>query len=278
MKAVVVTGVSTGIGLATAQVLLAKGFHVFGSVRREADMARLKLDLGVRFTPLLFDITDPEAVAKAAAFVESMLGGEPLAGLVNNAGIAVAGPLLHVRVEDFRHQLDVNLTGQLIVIQAFAPLLDGAHPGRVVMISSVSGRNAAPFAGPYAISKFGLEAMAEALRREMMVFGIDVIVIAPGPIATPIWDKTGTMDSTHYADTVYAEPLEKVRARLGDYASKALAPEKVGALVVTALTAAHPQTRYEITPEPVSTSLLRLLPKRWADRLYAKALGLKRRG
>lgn len=277
MKTVVVTGASTGIGRAAAQVLLNKGFRVFGSVRSDTDAARLKRELGAHFTPLLFDITDPGAVASGADHLRAALAGKTLYGLVNNAGIAVPGPLLHVKIEDFRRQLDVNLTGQLIVIQAFAPLLDGKHPGRIVMISSVGGKNASPFVGPYNTSKFGLEGFSESLRRELMVYGIDVIVIAPGAIATPIWDKADAVDVTPYAHTVFASPLEKTKAKMIDLGRKGLPPEKIGEAIWRALTVPHPKTRYTIAPDPIANFALGLLPKRWADRIYAKMLGLNRR-
>jgi NAD(P)-dependent dehydrogenase (short-subunit alcohol dehydrogenase family) len=274
MKTVVVTGVSTGIGRATAEVLINKGFRVFGSVRSDEDAERLKTSLGAHFTPLKFDITDAAAVAEAAAKVHSALAGQTLYGLVNNAGIAVPGPLLHVRIEDFRHQLDVNLTGQLIVIQAFTPLLDGQRPGRIVIMSSIGGKNAAPFVGPYSASKFGLEGLSEALRRELMVYGIDVIVIAPGAIATPIWDKADAHDIAPFAHTVYAAPLDRTKKRMLELGRSGLKPEIIGEAIWRALTIAHPKTRYTITPDPVTHYALRLLPKRWADRIYAKALGL----
>lgn len=276
MKTVVVTGVSTGIGHAAARVLLDKGFKVFGSVRGETDAARLKHELGAHFMPLVFDITDSAAVAAAAETVRAALAGKTLYGLVNNAGIAVPGPLLHVRIEDFRRQIDVNLTGQLIVVQAFAPLLDGEVPGRIVMMSSVSGKSASPFVGPYAASKFGLEGLSESLRRELMVYGIDVIVIAPGAIATPIWDKADAADTSAFADTPYAEALDRTKARMLQLGRNGLLPERIGIAVWKALTAAHPRTRYTITPTPLSYYGLRLLPKRWADRVYAKVLGLSR--
>ena len=179
MKTVVVTGASTGIGWGCVKVLIAAGSRVFGSVRKQADGDRLSAAFGPNFTPLLFDVTDEAAVAAGARQVEAALGGETLSGLVNNAGIAVPGPLLHLKIDDFEHQLAVNVTGQLIVTQAFAPLLgvDRSRkgvPGRIVMISSVGGKNAMPFLGAYSASKFALEGMSESLRRELMPFGIDV--------------------------------------------------------------------------------------------------------
>jgi len=185
MKSVVVTGSSTGIGWGIAKVLIGKGFRVFGSVRKAEDGERLRKEFGPNFVPLYFDVTDAAAVAKGADQVAAALGGEMLSGLVNNAGIAVAGPLLYVKIDEFRHQIEVNLTGQLIVTQAFAPLLGAdrsrkGEPGRIVMISSVGGKNASPFVGPYNASKFALEGLSESLRRELMLFGIDVIIVAPG--------------------------------------------------------------------------------------------------
>ena len=277
MKTVVVTGASTGIGRAAAQVLLDKGFRVFGSVRSDADAARLKQELGAHFTPLLFDITDPAAVASAADQVRTALAGKTLYGLVNNAGIAVPGPLLLLKIEEFRRQLDINLTGQLIVIQAFAPLLDGKHPGRIVMISSIAGKNANPFVGPYSASKFGLEGFSESLRRELMVYGIDVIVIAPGAIATPIWDKAEQLDLGHYAHTVYAPALHKTKTMMIDLGRKGLPAEKIGTAIWRALTVPHPKTRYTITPDPLLNFAMNVLPKRWSDKLIAKMLGLSRR-
>src|SRR5271154_2499731 len=165
MKSVVVTGVSTGIGWGCVKVLIAGGFRVFGSVRKEAAADRLSKEFGSNFTPLIFDVTDEAAVAAGARQVEAALGGETLTGLVNNAGIAVVGPLIDLRIEEFERQLAVNLTGPLIVTQAFAPLLGVAGlqrsaPGRIVMISSVGGKNAMPFLGPYCASKFGLEGLS----------------------------------------------------------------------------------------------------------------------
>src|SRR5215467_1956178 len=216
-RSVVVTGASTGIGHACVKVLVAGGFHVFGGLRKPADADRLSQEFGTSFSPLLFDVTDEAAVAAAARKVEAALSGTTLFGLVNNAGVAVPGPLLYLKVEDFRHQLSVNLTGQLIVTQAFAPLLgaDRARkgaPGRIVMISSVGGKNALPFSGPYAASKFGLEGLSESFRRELILFGIDVIVVAPGAVATPIWDKAEQLDITPFASTPYAASLKAMRS------------------------------------------------------------------
>src|SRR5215216_3495626 len=169
MQSVVVTGVSTGIGWGITKVLIQKGFRVFGSVRKIEDAERLSKEFGTEFVPLIFDVTDEVAVQAAAQQVRERLTGETLFGLVNNAGIAVPGPLMHLPTDDFRHQLEVNLVSVLIVTKAFAPLLGvdrslRGHPGRIINMSSVGGKNASPFVGAYSASKHGLEGFSEALR------------------------------------------------------------------------------------------------------------------
>lgn len=282
MKSVVVTGSSTGIGHAAAKELLARGFRVFGSVRKAADAERLRAEFGPQFVPLVFDVTDEAAITRAAAEVRTALGGETLFGLVNNAGIAVAGPLLHLSLDEFRNQIEVNLTGQLAVTQAFAPLLGAdralkGEPGRIVMISSVGGRNASPFVGAYNASKFALEGLSEALRRELMLYGIDVIIIGPGAIATPIWEKADEVDVTRYANTDYAAALNAVKKYMLDLGAKGLKPEAVGALIADVLTRRNPKVRYAIVPSWVENLMMGLLPKRRLDRIIAGRLGLARK-
>jgi NAD(P)-dependent dehydrogenase (short-subunit alcohol dehydrogenase family) len=279
MRTVVVTGASSGIGWGCVKILIAAGFRVAGSVRKQADADRLSREFGANFTPLLFDVTDEAAVAAGARQVADMLAGETLAGLVNNAGVAVPGPLLYLKIDDFRHQIEVNLTGQLVVTQAFLPLLGADRsrtgpPGRIVMISSVGGKNAFPFLGPYSASKFALEGLSEALRRELMLFGIDVIVVAPGAVATPIWDKADAVDMTAFANTPYIAMLEKMKNYMIANGRKGLTPERLGDAVKTALTAAKPKTRYTVTPEPIQNLMANILPKRVLDKLIGRQLGL----
>ena len=282
MKSIVVTGASTGIGWGCVKVLTAKGFHVFGSVRKKVDADRLSAEFGAAFTPLLFDVTDEAAVADGARQVKAQLKGQPLFGLVNNAGIANPGPLLHIDIASFRQQLEVNVTGQLIVTQAFAPLLGASPdtrtktPGRICMMSSVGGRVGMPFVGPYNTSKFALEGLSESLRRELIIYGVDVVVIAPGAIATPIWDKADTVDVTRYANTPYAGPLAKVKSYMVEMGRKGLKPEQIGQTVLTALTTASPKTRYVVTPDPLQNWLSLNMPKRTVDQTIAKQLGLTR--
>lgn len=279
-KSVVVTGVSTGIGWAAVKVLTGKGFHVFGSVRKQADANRLQAEFGQAFTPLVFDVTDGPGVRAGARQVERALAGDTLAGLVNNAGVAVAGPLLHLPIEEWRQQLEVNLTGVVIATQAFAPLLGAGgpgpiqDPGRIVNISSVGGRNANPFMGPYCTTKFGLEGLSESLRRELMPYGVDVVVVAPGAVATPIWDKADETDTRRYADTIYAPALERLRGYMLSIGKSGLPAERIGQAIHTALTAKTPKVRYVVSPAPMQVLMTEILPKRTLDRITGQRLGL----
>jgi len=279
MQSIVITGVSTGIGWGAAKVAIQKGFRVFGSVRKAADAERLSAEFGPNFTPLIFDVTDEAAVTAAASQVRQTLGGETLFGLVNNAGVAVAGPLLHLPIEEFRQQIEINLTGAVIVTQAFAPLLGvdkdlKGPPGRIVNISSVGGKSGTPFLAPYNASKFALEGLSESLRRELMLFGIDVIIIAPGAVATAIWGKAEQVDVTPYQNTPFAPALDRIRAYMLANGGKGLAPEKLGEAILHALTTPKPKVRYTIAPDPIANFMQANLPKRMVDGMVASRLGL----
>jgi NAD(P)-dependent dehydrogenase (short-subunit alcohol dehydrogenase family) len=282
MRSVVITGTSTGIGFTTAKLLIGEGFRVFGSVRNQADADRVAKELGSSFIPLIFDVKDEAAVKKAAGEVRNALNGKTLTGLVNNAGIAVPGPVLDVAIADFRRQLEINVVGQVIVLQSFAPLLGVDRslkglPGRIVMISSVAGKRALPFAGLYAASKHAIEGLSESLRREMMFFGIDVIVIGPGPIKTPIWEKGEKADLSKFANAPYFEAFKKMRSGMQQAGATGLPPEDVAQLILHALTAKKPWVRYTIAPGQGMRLLTALLPKRLQDRMIAKRLGLERK-
>lgn len=282
MKSVVVTGVSTGIGWGVTKVLIQHGFRVYGSVRKQEDAERLSKEFGSSFTPLLFDVTDEAAVHAAAEIVREQMNGETIAGLVNNAGVASPAPLMHQSIDEFRQQLDINVTGQLIVTQAFAPLLGAdrslkGSPGRIVNMSSIAGRNGNPFLGAYAASKHALEGMSESLRREMMVYGIDVIIVAPGAVATPIWDKAEQLDVNQYQHTDYFQATGKLLKYAVTNGKRGLPVERLGKVVLKALTTSKPRVRYAVVPNPVTYHLSSLLPKRFLDNLLAKYLGLDNR-
>jgi NAD(P)-dependent dehydrogenase (short-subunit alcohol dehydrogenase family) len=279
MQSVVITGASAGIGWATAKLLLDRGFRVFGSVRKPADADRLKSEFGANFTPLLFDVTNEAAVLAAAREVRAALGGETLFGLVNNAGIAVAGPVLELAADEFRRQMDVNVIGPIIATQAFGPLL-GSDPslkgprGRIVMISSVAGKNGNPLMSAYSASKHAIEGLSESLRREMMLFGIDVIIIAPGAVKTPIWSKAEEVDISAYKNSPFFPALERIRKFMLHLGETGLPAEKIAERIADALTSASPKVRYQITPDPMRHLITAVLPKRMVDKIIARRLGL----
>ncbi|HEV7636576.1 MAG TPA: SDR family oxidoreductase [Bradyrhizobium sp.] len=279
MRSVVITGASTGIGWATAKLLLDRGFRVFGSVRKQSDADRLKAEFGANFIPLVFDVTDEAAVLAAAGEVRAALGGETLAGLVNNAGIAVGGPVLELAAGEFRRQMDVNVIGPIISTQAFGPLL-GSDPslkgpkGRIVMISSLAGKNGNPLMSAYSASKHAIEGLSESLRREMMLFGIDVVIVAPGAVKTPIWSKADDVDYSAYDNSPFFPALQRIRKFMVQLGENGLPAEKIAEVIAEALTSASPKVRYQIAPDPVRQLVTAILPKRMVDRIIAKRLGL----
>lgn len=275
----VVTGASTGIGRAITQSLIDQGWHVFGSVRKEADAASLQNALGERFTPLIFDVTDNDAIVRAAETVRERLNGRTLNGLVNNAGIAVAGPLRYIDLEEIKFQFDVNIYGVLRVTQAFLSMLGAdktyqGAPGRIINMSSIAGKIASPIMGPYSMSKHALEALSDSLRRELLMHGIDVVVIGPGAVKTPIWDKADDIDAEKYKDTEYYEALIGMREKYKAVGQDGLAPEDVGIIARDILTGKSQKTRYvAVRNKLLGWTLPRLMPKRIVDKIIAKRFG-----
>jgi len=280
-KDVVVTGVSTGIGWATTKVLVSKGFRVFGSVRKQADAERLQKKFGSSCVPLLMDITDADAVHQASKHVSALIDDRNLIGLVNNAGIVVSGPLLYLRPSEYRRQLEVNMISPLVVIQAFAPLLGTdkkrqGPAGRIVNISSTGAKVAIPLIGGYSSSKAGLEGMSDALRQELMLFGIDVVIIEPGTVNTALYDKGEKEDLSEFQPTEYWEAVENFQKFIVNEArTNGLPPERLGEAVYLALSAAKPKARYAVVPQRFKNwTLPRLLPTRMVDAQLAKLLGI----
>ena len=267
---VLVTGASTGIGEATALHLQKAGFRVFAGVRKPEDGESLRAAGVTVIHPL--DVTKGDEIAAAVETVVQGLNGSPLRGIVNNAGIGIGGPLEALDLDDFRRTVEVNTTSQLAVTKAFLPLLRRSQ-GRIVNMSSIGGRVAQPFAGPYIASKFALEAVTDVLRAELLGWGIDVIAIEPGTIATPIWEK-----SSREADEVlakltpeqrelYGTRLAKMAKVLERQTKRGAPPEKVAEAVEKALTAKRPKTRYLVGDAYLLIGLKRFLPTRWFDRL-----------
>ena len=273
--AVVVTGAAKGIGRACV-LRLARRFRVYAGVRNESDGDSLRAEAGDNVVPLRLDVTDPAAIAAAAELVRRGLGEAKLRGLVNNAGIAVAGPLEFLPVAELRRQLEVNVVGQVAVTQAMLPMLRESR-GRIVNMGSIAGLSALPMTGPYAASKFALEAITDSLRVELLPFGVDVIIIEPGVIATPIWET-----SMQAADKVLAQMppkafeyygtiIERVKARAMN-GMGGLPADTVAQVVEHALTARKPKTRYMVGNDAKVRALLRFLPDRTRDRIIAKQL------
>jgi NAD(P)-dependent dehydrogenase (short-subunit alcohol dehydrogenase family) len=283
-KDVVVTGVSTGIGWGTTKVLVSKGFRVFGSVRKQADADRLQTEFGNSFVPLMMDITDTDAVHQAAQKVSSIIGDRNLVGLVNNAGIVVSGPLLYLRPSEYRRQLEANMISPLVVIQAFASLLGmdkkrQGPAGRIVNISSTGAKVAIPLIGGYSSSKAGLEGMSDALRQELIVFGIDVVIIEPGTVNTAMYNKGEKEDLSEFKPTEYWEAVQNFQKYIVNEArTNGLPPERIGEAVHVALTTAKPKARYAVVPQRFKNwTLPRLLPVRMLDAYLAKQMGLTKR-
>ena len=279
-RAILVTGASTGIGAACALGLDRLGMRVFAGVRRAADGAALQREASPRLTAVAIDVTDAGSIAGAARTITAVMGDAGLAGLVNNAGIAVPGPLEFLPLADLRRQLEINVVGQIAVTQAMLPLLRAAR-GRIVNMGSIGGRMATPFVGAYAASKFALEALTDALRVELRPWRIGVSIIEPGAIATPIWQKSAREGERlraampPEATRLYGQALEALRRGAARSERDAIPPDAVVAAVVHALTAPRPRTRYVIGRRAkVQAAIARWVPDRARDRLLTRVLRL----
>ena len=275
--AAVVTGVSSGIGLAIAEDLLRRGYRVFGSVRRAVDADALSARWPGDFVPLVFDVTDTSALPHVVQQVRAALGGQSLKALVNNAGISHSGPLIHQPLEEIRQTFEVNVFGLLAVTRAFMPLLAGSRtsgiaPGRIVNIGSLSGAITVPFMASYSGSKHAVEALSQGLRRELLPLGIEVSTVEPGFIRSRMFEKAAPLKaSERYADTEYSEAWRQFNRSLLEQERTAKPPEVVTRAVAHAIESSRPRTRYRLDP---LWFIGRLLPDRGFDRLILKALGL----
>lgn len=279
-RSVLVTGASTGIGRATALHLDRLGQRVFAGVRRDEDAASLRAAGTERLVPLRLDVTDAASIEAAVKQVENVVGEAGLGGLVNNAGIAVGGVLEFVDVDALRRQLEVNVVGLAAVTRAFLPLLRRGD-GRVVNVSSNSGFVSTPFVGAYCASKFAVEALSDGLRRELRRWKLPVVVVQPGAIATPIWEKAQQEKErvlagmSERARELYAPDLAAVDGMIDESAGRAIPPERVARTIATALTARRPRTRYRVgLDSQASWWLSRLLPDRALDAVLARLGGL----
>ncbi len=277
---IVITGASSGIGEACALYLDELGYRVFAGVRRLSDGEALKAKASVRLTPVLLDVTDLASIDRAAETVKAAVGSAGLAGLVNNAGIAVGGPLEVVPLADLRKQFEVNVIGQVAVTQALLPLLRQGR-GRIVNMGSIAGRATMPFMGPYSASKFSLEALTDAMRMELRPWGIHVSIVEPGAIASRIWDKAGhaadQMEAAASAEAKahYGEAVARVREVVARAAQRAIPARVVAEAVAHALSAARPKTRYLVGLDARFRAMLAAwLPDRVQDWLLKRILKL----
>ena len=277
---VLITGASTGIGAACAVACAKRGMTVFAGVRSLDGTNGLKITGGTDIIPLLLDVTDGESIKRAAAAVGSRVGGAGLFGLINNAGIAIGGPLELIPLDHLRRQLEVNVTGQIAVTQAVLPLLRVAR-GRIVNMGSIAGRGTIPMMGPYSASKHALEALTDALRLELYPWGIEVSIIEPGAIATPIWDKSLKrsleVEAEMPADRkhLYQVAAERIRESVGQAAARAIPTDAVVEAVLHALTASRPKTRYLVGGDAKLRAFMqKWLPDRLQDWILKKVLKL----
>ena len=281
-KCYLVTGASTGIGRAITEALVLEGHFVFASVRKASDGETLNADLAGNGKAVYFDVSDQVAIDAAAKEIGDALGGRTLSGLINNAGVANPGPALLQPMSEIEQVLNINLLGVIRCCRAFAPLL-GADPlrtgpkGRILNITSASGKFGYPFTAAYVASKHAVEGYSESLRRELILVGIDVIIVGPGAVKTPIWQKGTHGGAGNYDGTIWAAPLAKLNQSLVAMDAEGLDASVVANQVVHALTTAHPKTRYAPVPKKlVNWWLPLLLPKRLVDGIIAKSLGLVR--
>jgi len=282
-KNILITGASTGIGYDLVKIFVQEGYQIYGSVRKQEDADRLADEFHPNFKPLIFDVTDHEAIKRAAESLGQEVGDVGLGGLINNAGIAVAGPFIDLKIEEFRHQFEVNVFGVIAVTKAFLPLL-GARKnhasvrGKIVQISSVSGRMGMPFVSAYVGSKYALEGISESLRKELLFYGIDVVLIEPGPIKTPIWKKSMDPMLDKFSDSVYHPIMKKSQEKfMAPSIENALSPEKTASIIFREFQKQNSRARVVIVGQKWKNwTLPKLLPARVLDKILGKALGLIR--
>ena len=275
-KSILITGVSSGIGHGTLSYFVKKGFHVYGSVRNSKDANKLKKFFKENFTPLIFDVTKEAQVRKAASIVKKDLKNSNLLALVNNAGVAISGPILLQKVKDFEKQININLNGAFRVLKFFAPLCgaeknNNSKKGVIFNISSISGKIGMPGVGAYTASKFGLEGLSHSLRRELIRYGVDVVIIGPGPIKSEIFDKIDKKFLETLKKSDYAKVAKNIPKRMKNAKKIAFPPEEVGKLIFNALHDPNRKTRYTITPNKLMYwTLPMLITDRMLDKMVTK--------
>ena len=281
MRSVLVTGVSTGIGKAIAEELLKNDFLVIGSVRKKNDAEYFEENYKNNFKSIILDVTKKKDIENAKKEVEKILleNKSYLCSIVNNSGIALGGPVRYLDVDIFRKQFEVNFFGLIEVTKSFLDLLIDNNKykmkNKIINIGSISGKRAYPFVAPYTSSKHALEGFSDALRRELLIHNLDVVLIQPGPIRTAIWEKAPSIEDNPFLKTEYEVPLRKFFKGYIQMGKNGYNPDIIGKRVVKVLMMNNPKTRYVITPQKIKNYLIPgFLPDRWVDRLTSKMLSL----
>jgi NAD(P)-dependent dehydrogenase (short-subunit alcohol dehydrogenase family) len=278
-KNILITGVSTGIGHSLCKTFLERGYAVIGSIRNERDRDRLIADFGKDFHPILFDVRDEQAVNESVQEVKAIIGNSGLGGLINNAGVAISGPLADMSMEDVKYHFEVNVFGLLQVTKAYLPLLGAASghsvlPGRIVNISSVAGKIASPFLGAYAASKYAVEALSDSLRRELNLYGIKVIVVGPGNVITPIWEKGVQLEK--FRRSAFFPAFERFVNYALSEGAKGHSAEYLATSVADIFEKPNPAVRYAIVKDKFKNwTMPRLLSARTLDKMVSKMTGLE---
>lgn len=280
MSHILISGASTGIGRAAAEYLAGQGWTVWAGVRKDKDAADLKA-ANSTIRPIMLDVTRPDSIEAAIGEISTALDGARLSGLVNNAGVANMAPVALQPLDEFKAHFEVNTFGLLALTQAALPLLGtdqsrSGKPGRIVNITSMGGKLTAPFLGAYCATKHAAESLSASFRRELLPFGIDSIVIGPGSVKTPIWDKAGKKNKdTPYADTPWGKAIQKFAEEFIAGGEQGLEPEDVAKVIETALTDPSPKARYApVKNKLMNWTLPRILPARMVDKVMGKRYGL----
>ena len=282
MRTILVTGVSTGIGRAIAEELLKTNeYYVIGSVRKDGDAQFLSEKYEKLFFEIKFDVTKKDEINSSKKTVEKILSDNDsyLCCVINNAGIALGGPIRYLDVDIFRKQFEVNFFGLIEVTKTFMDLLIESNKykmkNKIINIGSISGKRSYPFVGPYTASKHALEGLSDALRRELLIHEVDVVLLQPGPIRTPIWEKVPDIENNPFLKTEYEVPLRKFNKGYIQLVIDGFPPHVIGERVVEIMKTNNPKTRYVITPKILKNFLIPgFLPDRWVDKMTGKMLGL----
>ena len=272
-KVVLVTGASSGIGADTARALIENGFIVVATVRKAEDEVFLNNLFKNNIKVIQLDVSDFSEIEKLPEILKNKFNITHLYGLVNNAGIAMAAPFVYQDFSEVQNILNINVLSVMKITQVLMPILKS--DSRIINISSVAGKTAAPFLAAYAASKHAIEGFSEALRKEMILLGVKVIIVAPGSIKTPIWKKGFGVIKDRYQHTIFADAFGRFIKFAMSEEKNALEVNEVSSLIVKALTIVNPKVRYAPIPRKlVNWYLPKFIPTKIYDHLSAKALGL----